>query len=482
MRCLMPHRAAGLAKKTEPAASEPGKCDVVLLLGPPASGKTTLGQQLAAQYGYTHFDVGAHVRESMPPEADLEEFVIEAVGTSLETGGKVLLNGFPKYPQGLELFRSRWTWARVHQVLLLEVGDENTLRQRARRRHFSGERPEDDEPNFERRLRTYTEVSLPVVRDIGSTLGAKIVRLNGTRSPESVMILACSEWSAPYSPLVLRGSRLREDPDEADIEVSVRLLSGEERMRPLLPARSTVRTLRRILTEDGETDFNLRFYFGGKEVNDSDRLCSLRGFANGATISMVREPKPVSIPPVASPRDDYPICFTADSLACCLDDGAAEVQVPFAKIQVGDMVRTQRHGGSGSFRRVQRVWAHRWGDWVPTFEMAPGCRVTLGHPVRRKGRWVKPEDIIHAEETYEEVVYQLEVEGHVDVALVGGVECALLGKYCGPDFGWNVFTRKTVPCDKPHCPKCAKAVVPGLSFSPTMLTSEMLPPASFEPY
>lgn len=94
---------------------------------------------------------------------------------------------------------------------------------------------------------------------------------------------------------------------------------------------------------------------------------------------------------------------------------------------------------------------------------------------------MKPEDICKGVTTLEQVVYQLEVEGHVDTALVGGVVCALLGRYCGEDFGWNIFTRKTVNCDMHPCTKCAKAVVLGLSFDYSKLPKHMLN-ARFKPY
>ena len=74
--------------------------------------------------------------------------------------------------------------------------------------------------------------------------------------------------------------------------------------------------------------------------------------------------------------------------------------------------------------------------------------------------------------------YTLELEGHVDTVLVGAqreasVVCAALGVYCGESFGWNIFTRKTKPCQKwPACDKCHVAVMPALDF--TNVTSDML--------
>jgi len=228
-----------------------------------------------------------------------------------------------------------------------------------------------------------------------------------------------------------RKIKSRRDADEEEFEVVVCLMSGEERMRPLLPPRAKPPTLRRMLEDDGEIEFDLNFFLEGREIRDNDQISLVDGFHKGCTIHMVR---------------------------------------------------TRRGKGRDCYRRVQRVWAHHWARHVETFELAPGCRLTPGHPAMWNGRWVKPEALTTGEQRFEEFLYQLEVEGHVDTALVGGIRCALLGCYCGEDFGWNVFTRKTVKCDKQPCPKCAKAYLPGLDFNPSKLPKHMMPPARFDPY
>ena len=44
----------------------------------------------------------------------------------------------------------------------------------------------------------------------------------------------------------------------------------------------------------------------------------------------------------------------------------------------------------------------------------------------------------------------------------GGVVVAGLGVYC---WAWNVFTRKTVRCDRARCAACDVCVEPGLDFA-----------------
>mmetsp|Transcript_29207 Transcript_29207/g.52982 ORF Transcript_29207/g.52982 Transcript_29207/m.52982 type:complete len:90 (+) Transcript_29207:2-271(+) len=79
------------------------------------------------------------------------------------------------------------------------------------------------------------------------------------------------------------------------------MMSGEERLRPLLPARSTVHTLRKLLVADGETEFDLKFYFEGREILDSEILRYMHGFTIGCTIFMVRQEKPPPSNPIPSP-------------------------------------------------------------------------------------------------------------------------------------------------------------------------------------
>jgi len=396
---------------------------------------------------------------------------------------KLLLNGYPKYLHGLALLTQRFHFVHLEFALWLQVAEVAVLEERAAARHISGERPEDDDVNFRRRLQNFGEWTLPVLHKLADF--CEVFTLNGSNPLEVVQDTAAEFWARPVGcpgsrrSNSARGSRERRDPDEADFEVGVLLMSGEERLRPLLPARATIASLHKMLIDDGETEFDLKFFFQGKEIMSNQMLLKLDGFGIDSTIHMVRQEKP---PPPPSNSYDYPCCFTGDSLACALRTDGEDVHLPFSAVRVGDFVRTRPGQGSDCFRRVQRVWAHHWAKQVTTFEVAPGCRLTPGHPLMCNLQWVRPEDLCAGEETFEEFVYQLEVEGHVDTALVGGIPCALLGCYCGPDFGWNVFTRKTVQCDRQPCAKCAKACLPGLDFDPARLHKRMLPPACFEPY
>eukprot|EP00747_Dinoflagellata_sp_TGD_P149784 gnl/TRDRNA2_/TRDRNA2_177054_c2_seq13.p1 gnl/TRDRNA2_/TRDRNA2_177054_c2~~gnl/TRDRNA2_/TRDRNA2_177054_c2_seq13.p1 ORF type:complete len:333 (+),score=43.40 gnl/TRDRNA2_/TRDRNA2_177054_c2_seq13:102-1001(+) len=281
-------------------------------------------------------------------------------------------------------------------------------------------------------------------------------------------------------------ARERRDPSEADIEVSLCLPSGAELLRSWIPARSAVKALKAELINAGETEFDLDLCYMGQLLCDTDVIGECNGFHSGAIITVVRKQKP---PPPPSPRhrnQGFYRCFTPDSVVRVLQ-GGIEVKRFFKQVKVGDMVRTGPGQGLGFFRRVQRVWEHPPDpreEPLAAYELAEGCRITTGHPALVNGIWCRPESICKEIASSETVVYQLEIEGHIDTVLVGsstGVVCALLGCYCGEDFGWNLFTRKTVHCDKQPCKKCSKACLPGLTFDHTKITQQMAE-ARYEPY
>ena len=77
---------------------------------------------------------------------------------------------------------------------------------------------------------------------------------------------------------------------------------------------------------------------------------------------------------------------------------------------------------------------------------------------RHSDKW---EIVLHAPRW----LYSLELEGHEDVVLTGRdrVAVAALGLYCGPRFGWNLYTRKTTRCQG-ACAICDVQCVPWIDF------------------
>jgi len=400
--------------------------------------------------------------------------------------------------------------AKLDMFILLSPGQKyplpqscaDTLSKRAAERHRKGERPEDDRANFQMRLEMYEANAEGLLTELlGMDIGRCII--DPMHTPRYVEDMAVHEWSTQMKGTGTcargrslgssgdSGARERRDPSEADMEISLCLPSGHELLRKRVPARSTVAALKNELENVGETEFDHDLCYVGLLLCNTDVISDVNGFQSGSVLTVVRKEKPPPVRRSSSPSRAGNThctsgrCFTPASVVRVLE-GGVEVQRFFKQVKVGDMVRTGPGEGLGFFRRVQRVWKHlphALDEPLPAYELAEGCRITIGHPALVNGVWRRPEDICNIT-SFENVVYQLEIEGHTDTVLVGsssGVVCALLGCYCGEDFGWNIFTRKTVRCDKQQCKRCAKACIPGLTFDHTKITQRILD-SRYEPY
>eukprot|EP00747_Dinoflagellata_sp_TGD_P044958 gnl/TRDRNA2_/TRDRNA2_143563_c0_seq1.p1 gnl/TRDRNA2_/TRDRNA2_143563_c0~~gnl/TRDRNA2_/TRDRNA2_143563_c0_seq1.p1 ORF type:complete len:355 (+),score=29.30 gnl/TRDRNA2_/TRDRNA2_143563_c0_seq1:156-1067(+) len=193
------------------------------------------------------------------------------------------------------------------------------------------------------------------------------------------------------------------------------------------------------------------------------------------TVQLVQRPPPSPPPPrqrlpsqtFCSSRGDFQGdgCISGDSMVMVLE-GCKEVPRAMDAVHVGDLVLSGAEGTQEGIRRVTRIWpclAH--GGTASMVELSAGCRLTANHPVLHQGRWQRAGSLGKTSTQPMDLVYGLELEGHVDTVLVGGVVCAAIGIYCGQEFGWNIYTRKTVPCDVVACTKCSVAVDPGIDFS-----------------
>ena len=290
------------------------------------------------------------------------------------------------------------------------------------------------------------------------------------------------DWMCPRS-----SAALQRDPDL--VEVIVRLLSGETLFEKVMARDTKIAEIERLLRAQGERE-DLKFFVDGEELPTTTAIGEANVVSGGIIISLVRvkkpkpKPKPVVTRRAISPdSDDWRCtCFTNACVFHILKSGK-QVQRSMRDLKEGDMVLTGAAKIEDQYRRVTRIWRCPVPTGIAsTVELQPGCRLTTGHPVLlgdlgEKSRWCRPESIGMVEETQEMFVYTLELEGHVDTVLVGrdtkkAVLCAALGVYCGESFGWNLFTRKTRPCDSHQCSKCEAAVFPNLNF--TAVTPEML--------
>lgn len=197
----------------------------LVLLGPPASGKGTLGRRLSESLALDYLGTGALLRSaveagselglSAKPFLDRGEYLPDEIMCPLmaewleKREGGWILDGFPR-SEAQAKFLSEWLAGRklaLDAAILLEVADAVLLR-RIRGRvecpecRWSGRmseltadrcpecggvavpRADDTESNFRSRLAEYQRVTLPAVEYY--TSGGLLHRCDATDSPEKV--------------------------------------------------------------------------------------------------------------------------------------------------------------------------------------------------------------------------------------------------------------------------------------------------------
>jgi adenylate kinase len=175
----------------------------LILFGPPAAGKGTQAQRLAASRGMTQLSTGDMLRaavasgsalgkrvEEIMRRGDLvsDDIVIALIEERLgeaEAAGGAIFDGFPRtlaQAQALDAMLTRRGSA-IHGVLRLRVDDEALLERIAGRFAETG-RPDDNPESFKVRLKAYndqTAALLPYYQGQG-----KLIELDGMRSIEEV--------------------------------------------------------------------------------------------------------------------------------------------------------------------------------------------------------------------------------------------------------------------------------------------------------
>ncbi len=146
------------------------KGQLVVILGPTGSGKSTQGELLAKHYGWVHLSSGELLRSAgligeeeqrgeLAPERLVEELVEAAVVNVAQTT-PILLDGFPR-----ELHEAHWLeaalkrWGRVlNHVIVLDIQEE-TIRARLKQR----DRGDDSTTAIDIKLEEYRTETIPVI-------------------------------------------------------------------------------------------------------------------------------------------------------------------------------------------------------------------------------------------------------------------------------------------------------------------------------
>lgn len=200
---------------------------IVILLGSPGSGKGTQSKRLAQAYGFKHLSTGdifrAEIAEKSPLGLKAQDYVkagklvpdavvVEMVAGKLESGGKYLLDGFPRTVEQAQSLDRMLTGvgSRVDQVVYLTLPKEEAVRRMTSRRVCEGcgevfntisrptqvdgvcdkcsskvvQREDDSEATAHKRLMVFEDLTQPLVAYYkGESL---LTEIDANRSPEQV--------------------------------------------------------------------------------------------------------------------------------------------------------------------------------------------------------------------------------------------------------------------------------------------------------
>jgi len=177
---------------------------IVILFGPPGSGKGTQAQRVASSVGVPHVATGDILRAEVARASALgreaepimrsgklvpDDLIVRIIESRLgESDAKqgALLDGFPRtLPQADALDAMlRRTGRSVDVVVSLNVGDDE-LRRRVLQRASIENRADDTETAFEERLRTYRDETAPVL-DYYRGAGTRIAEVDGIGEVDAV--------------------------------------------------------------------------------------------------------------------------------------------------------------------------------------------------------------------------------------------------------------------------------------------------------
>ena len=175
-------------------------------MGPPGSGKSTLGDRLAARIGAEHVDLGVELRseaKSSSKSGSAESMVINLLMTAMEKGrekvaaGKgahvVLVNGYPRMMDGFAFWGGLGYMPQPSLVLVLEAPDD-VLRARVQ------ERDRPDDKRFNERLAFFRKETQPVcfayhdlgiTRYLDATGGMDFVEASALSHLQPSVVFAC---------------------------------------------------------------------------------------------------------------------------------------------------------------------------------------------------------------------------------------------------------------------------------------------------